>query len=53
VPEIVGDSSKLRQRTGWRAEIPLATSLRDTLDYWRHKLARPRERKRRWVFERF
>jgi len=39
VPEIVGDSSKLRQRTGWRAEIPLATSLRDTLDYWRHKLA--------------
>ena len=38
VPEIVGDSTKLRLRTGWRAEIPLQTSLRDTLEYWRQKL---------------
>lgn len=34
-PIVRGDSHKFRARTGWRAQIPLQTSLEDTLDYWR------------------
>jgi nucleoside-diphosphate-sugar epimerase len=40
-PEVlVGDSTKLRKGLGWEPEIPLATSLVDTLDSYR---ARTRE----------
>jgi GDP-4-dehydro-6-deoxy-D-mannose reductase len=30
-----GDSSKLRQETGWAPAIPLEQTLADTLEYWR------------------
>jgi GDP-4-dehydro-6-deoxy-D-mannose reductase len=38
VPDIVADCSKFRALTGWRAEIPLLTSLRDILDSWRSSI---------------
>jgi len=38
VPRVVSDCRKLRERTGWRAEIPLEQSLRDLLDYWRERV---------------
>jgi GDP-4-dehydro-6-deoxy-D-mannose reductase len=31
----VGDSSKLRELTGWQPEIPMQQTLSDTLEYWR------------------
>jgi GDP-4-dehydro-6-deoxy-D-mannose reductase len=38
-PEVlVGDSSKLRKGLGWEPEIPLATSLVDTLDSYRARV---------------
>lgn len=37
-PVIIGDSSRLRCRTGWRQEIPLEDTLSDMLEYWRKKL---------------
>jgi GDP-4-dehydro-6-deoxy-D-mannose reductase len=41
IPEIVGDCSKFRARTGWQAKIPLEQSLKDILEYWR-KQFRPK-----------
>ena len=38
MPLLVGDSAKFRARTGWRVEIALPQSLRDTLDYWRQRV---------------
>jgi GDP-4-dehydro-6-deoxy-D-mannose reductase len=35
---LIGDSTKFRERTGWRPEIPLETTLTDLLDYWRRRL---------------
>lgn len=35
VPHMVGSAQKLREDTGWQIRIPLAQSLRDTLDWWR------------------
>lgn len=35
VPLVLGDCSRFRDQTGWRAETPLETVLGDTLDYWR------------------
>ena len=32
------DGSRFRARTGWEPEIPLETSLRDLLDYWRARV---------------
>lgn len=46
VPLLVGDASRLRERTGWGPTIPLERTLTDLLDYWREKVARqcrPRE----------
>jgi GDP-4-dehydro-6-deoxy-D-mannose reductase len=40
VPIIVGDSSRLQSQTGWAPSIPIATTLRDTLDWWREETAR-------------
>jgi GDP-4-dehydro-6-deoxy-D-mannose reductase len=37
-PEIVADAGPLRELTGWKPEIDLVSTLRDTLDYWRAKL---------------
>lgn len=35
VPILVGDSTKFRELTGWKAEIPFEQTLRDILDFWR------------------
>jgi len=35
VPVIVSDNSLLIQEIGWKPQIPLERTLRDTLDYWR------------------
>lgn len=40
IPELWGDSSKLRAATGWQPEIPLEQTLADTLDYARETVAR-------------
>ena len=35
--EPIADIGKLAALTGWRPEIPVATTLRDTLDWWRQR----------------
>jgi GDP-4-dehydro-6-deoxy-D-mannose reductase len=35
IPDNQCDSTKLRRKISWQAEIPLDVSLRDVLDYWR------------------
>lgn len=35
VPEIVCDTTKFSELTGWKPEIALETTLKETLDYWR------------------
>jgi GDP-4-dehydro-6-deoxy-D-mannose reductase len=35
VPEIVCDSTKFQNLTGWQPEIPFNQTLQDILDYWR------------------
>lgn len=37
-PVLVGSAEKIKKQTGWNAEIPLETSLRDILDYWRSRV---------------
>ena len=32
---LLGDSTKFRQKTGWKPEIPFETTMKDLLDYWR------------------
>lgn len=34
-PEIICDHTKLTQVTGWKPEIPLTQTLKETLEYWR------------------
>jgi len=36
VAEIVADSQKMKQITGWTPEIPFEKTIKDTLDYWRN-----------------
>jgi len=36
IPELLCDYSKLNKATGWKPEITLEISLKDTLDYWRN-----------------
>jgi GDP-4-dehydro-6-deoxy-D-mannose reductase len=38
VPDVVCDNHRLRTATGWRPQIPLATTLHDMLNYWRHAI---------------
>ncbi len=38
IPMLVGDSTRLREATGWTLSLPLERSLRDTLDDWRARL---------------
>ena len=38
IPLLVGDSTKLREATGWQPEISLEDSLLDTLNDWRERL---------------
>lgn len=35
VPIIEADITKLNQLTGWKPQIPLAQTIKETLDYWR------------------
>jgi len=37
VPVLQGDSSKFREITGWKPEIPFEKTLEDLLNYWREK----------------
>lgn len=34
-PVVLGDATRLRDRTGWRPEIPFEQTLEDLLNYWR------------------
>jgi len=34
-PIVLGDCTRFRELTGWRAEAPMDKTLRDTLEYWR------------------
>lgn len=36
VPLFVGDPTKLKKLTGWKAEVPLEQTLKDLLNYWRN-----------------
>jgi len=38
VPQIIGDSTKLRTETGWNPQISWEKTLQDLLDYWREKV---------------
>jgi GDP-4-dehydro-6-deoxy-D-mannose reductase len=35
-PELVCDTTKINRLTGWKTEIPIEKTLKDTLDYWRN-----------------
>lgn len=35
-PNLVCDAGKFMQLTGWKPQIPIETTLKDTLDYWRN-----------------
>lgn len=35
IPDIVADTTKIKNLTGWQPEISLKHTLKDTLDYWR------------------
>jgi GDP-4-dehydro-6-deoxy-D-mannose reductase len=39
IPLLLGDNTKLREETGWEPIIDLETTLSDTLDYWRDRVA--------------
>jgi GDP-4-dehydro-6-deoxy-D-mannose reductase len=39
VPILVGDNTKLRELTGWKPQLTLEDSLRDTFAYWREQAA--------------
>jgi GDP-4-dehydro-6-deoxy-D-mannose reductase len=43
-PLVIGDPTRIRQATGWRADIPLARTLHDLLDFWRTTAASPENR---------
>jgi GDP-4-dehydro-6-deoxy-D-mannose reductase len=38
IPMLQGDFRATTRATGWRPRIPIDTTLRDTLEYWRRKL---------------
>ena len=40
VMEIRGSAARLRKLTGWEREIPLETTLADTVAWWRRELGR-------------
>lgn len=35
---LIGDPSKIRKATGWKAEIPFEKTMQDLLDYWRQRI---------------
>lgn len=38
IPQVVGDSAKIRRETGWSPQIPIDTTIRDLMDYWRGEI---------------
>jgi GDP-4-dehydro-6-deoxy-D-mannose reductase len=38
-PDLYGSPARLAADTGWRPEIPMETTLADTLDWWRERVA--------------
>ncbi len=38
VPLLKGDSSKFREASGWKPEVPFEQTLNDILDYWRERV---------------
>jgi GDP-4-dehydro-6-deoxy-D-mannose reductase len=42
-PDLYGSPARLRADTGWSPEIPIDTTLADTLDWWRASVARENE----------
>ena len=38
IPAMVCNPTKFRNRTGWQPEIPIETTLRDILNYWRGEI---------------
>lgn len=38
-PDLYGSPDRLQAETGWRPEIPMETTLADTLDWWRARVA--------------
>lgn len=38
IPELRCDATKVEKTTGWKAQIPLDKTLKDTLEYWRNEL---------------
>lgn len=42
-PDLYGSPERLHADTGWRPEIPMETTLRDTLEWWRHRVRVPDE----------
>lgn len=39
VPVVFGSADKIRRATGWEPRVPFEQTLRDTLDYWRLRVA--------------
>jgi GDP-4-dehydro-6-deoxy-D-mannose reductase len=37
-PDIYGSNAKIKNDTGWQPQIPLAQTLKETLDFWRSKV---------------
>jgi GDP-4-dehydro-6-deoxy-D-mannose reductase len=37
IPQVVGDSTKIRKETAWTPQIPMDRTIRDLMDYWREK----------------
>lgn len=35
---LIGDASKFKKKTGWKAEIPFEKTMEDLLNYWREKV---------------
>ena len=46
IPEVVGDPSRIRDATGWQAEVALERTMRFLLDGWRERLAQTPPRRR-------
>jgi GDP-4-dehydro-6-deoxy-D-mannose reductase len=42
-PDLYGSPERLRADTGWSPAIPMQTTLADTLDWWRERVAAEEE----------